>query len=194
MSTVFVDVDTQIDFVYPAGALAVTGAARLLPNVAALNEFAGKRGIPVVSTTDAHLENDPEFAHWPPHCVAGTIGQQKPAATLLTPRVVVPVEPAVVETAGVRQFLIEKRALDCFTNPNLPGLLDNLGATRCVVYGFATEYCVRCAVLGLLATGRRVELVTDAAKGISAADAARARDEFTAAGGVLTSTAQALAG
>ena len=39
MTTVFVDVDTQLDFLLPSGALAVPGAASLLPTLAALNNF-----------------------------------------------------------------------------------------------------------------------------------------------------------
>jgi nicotinamidase/pyrazinamidase len=39
MKTVFVDVDTQIDFLFPAGALYVPGAERLLPAIARLNHL-----------------------------------------------------------------------------------------------------------------------------------------------------------
>ena len=70
MSAVFVDVDSQLDFLYPAGALYVPGAERIVPAVAKLNRFAAEHGIPVVSTTDAHTENDSEFQTWPHHCVA----------------------------------------------------------------------------------------------------------------------------
>ena len=58
MKTVFVDVDTQIDFLFPAGALYVPGAERLLPAIARLNHFAAAQGIPLISTTDAHREDD----------------------------------------------------------------------------------------------------------------------------------------
>ena len=33
MKTVFFDIDTQIDFLYPAGALYVPGAERILPEI-----------------------------------------------------------------------------------------------------------------------------------------------------------------
>jgi len=170
MKTVFFDVDTQIDFVFPAGALYVPGAERILPAIAALNGWAAAHGIPVVSTADAHTESDPEFKAWPPHCIAGTLGQHKPPETLV---------------AG--QIIVEKQALDCFTNPNLPAILKQLGAERYVVYGVVTEYCVRFAALGLLDTGARVELVTDAVKSLKPEDSERTLAEFTARGGVLTS-------
>ena len=62
MKTIFFDIDTQLDFLYPAGALYVPGAERIVPAIARLNRYAAAHGIPVVSTTDAHAENDPEFA------------------------------------------------------------------------------------------------------------------------------------
>ena len=104
MSTVFFDVDTQLDFLYPAGALYVPGAESIVPQVAALNRYAAKNGIPVVSTMDAHTENDPEFREWPPHCVAGTAGQQKPAATLLEPRTTIRSAPQEFDARGAQQI------------------------------------------------------------------------------------------
>ena len=43
MKTVFFDVDTQIDFLYPAGALYVPGAEKVVEQIAALNRFAGSQ-------------------------------------------------------------------------------------------------------------------------------------------------------
>jgi nicotinamidase/pyrazinamidase len=186
--TVFFDIDTQIDFVYPAGALYVPGAERILPAVARLNRFAAENGIPLVSTTDAHAEDDPEFRQWPPHCVAGTMGQRKPEATLLARRVVVPTVPGDYPVEGAEQIIVEKQALDCFTNPNLPRILERLDAGRCVVYGVVTEYCVRCAALGLLRLGKPVEVVTDAIQTLKEEDGRRALEEIVAAGGRLTTT------
>ncbi len=84
MKTVFFDVDTQLDFLYPAGALFVPGADGIVKSLAELTRFAASNGIQIVSTADAHTEDDPEFKMWKPHCVAGTTGQQKAAATLLS--------------------------------------------------------------------------------------------------------------
>ncbi|MCU1339968.1 MAG: isochorismatase hydrolase [Bryobacterales bacterium] len=183
--TVFFDVDTQLDFMYPAGALYVPGAESIVPQVAALNRFAAEHGIPVVSTMDAHTENDPEFLQWPPHCVAGTAGQQKPAATLLESRLAIPSTPRNFDVEGARQILIEKQSVDCFTNPNLPALLDRLDAEQCVIYGVVTEICVRNAALGLLRSGRRVKLVTDAVRNLDDTKCAQFLQEFAAAGGEL---------
>ena len=185
MKTVFVDVDTQIDFLFPAGALYVSGAERLLPTIAGLNHFAAGHQIPLISTTDAHTENDPEFRSWPPHCVAGTAGQLKPPETLLENRSVVRSQAgASFEPAA--QIIVEKQALDVFTNPNFRALLARLQAGHYVVYGVATEYCVRCAALGLLDLGRRVTVVRDAIAAVKPEDGARALDEIISRGGVLT--------
>jgi len=190
MQTVFFDVDTQNDFMLPAGALYVPGAERLLPKIARLNRYAASRGIPVISDTDAHTEDDPEFRNWPPHCVAGTLGQQKPPETLLDRRVVIPSTPGEYAIEGAEQIILEKQTLDCFTNPHLPAILEQLNADRYVVYGVVTEYCVRFAALGLLKTGKRVELVTDAILSLKEDDAARTIEEFLAGGGKLTTVEQ----
>jgi nicotinamidase/pyrazinamidase len=192
VSTVFVDVDSQIDFLYPAGSLFVPGAERIVSNIAELNAFAAKRGIPVISTMDAHTENDPEFCTWPPHCVVGTTGQHKPAVTLLEKRVTVPNGPSLPETAGAQQILLEKQSIDCFTNPNLIPLLNRLGADHCVVYGVVTEICVKNAIFGLLKLGRHVELVTDAVKDLDTSASAEMLAQFGVAGGHLTTSAKLL--
>ena len=185
MKTVFFDVDTQIDFMFPAGALYVPGAETILPVIAELNH----RAPLLVSTMDAHSENDTEFRMYPHHCVAGTIGQHKPGSTLLDKRAVLPAQPD-----AARQFIVEKQKLDCFTNPRLTPFLDRLKADRYVVYGVVTEICVRYAAFGLLKMGRPVEIVTDAVRALSELDAERTFEEFKAAGGKLVTAREVLAG
>src|SRR5260370_20726591 len=138
---------------------------------------------------DAHSEDDPEFQIYPHHCVVGTTGQQKPAITLREKRSTIP-----ARAEGVQQLILEKQKLDCFTNPNLRPLLAELDADRYVVYGVVTEICVRFAAFGLLKTGKRVELVTDAVKALNGEAANKMFSEFTAAGGHLTTSADVLAG
>jgi nicotinamidase/pyrazinamidase len=192
VTTVFIDVDTQIDFLFPAGALYVPGAETRLPAIVQLNGYAVGRGWPLISSTDAHLENDPEFRDWPAHCVSGAAGQAKPSSTLAAKLVVIPAEPAEFTIAGAQQFIVEKRTLDVFSNPNFPELLRRLEADEYVVYGVVTEYCVKMAALGLLATGKPVRLVADAIQSLNAAGAARTIAEFTAKGGILTTVQEVL--
>jgi nicotinamidase/pyrazinamidase len=183
MKTVFFDIDTQIDFVYPAGALYVPGAEQILPVIGELNRHAPL----VISTMDAHAEDDPEFQIYPHHCVVGTTGQHKPAITLLDKRATVPA------TGDARQLILEKQKLDCFSSPHLEPLLAQLNADRYVVYGVVTEICVRYAAFGLLKTGKPVEIVTDAVKALDEQTASEMFREFTAAGGRLTTAAAVLA-
>lgn len=194
MRTVFFDIDTQIDFLFPAGALYVPGAERLMPRLEALNRYAAEHSIPLISDMDAHLEDDPEFKVWPPHCIAGTQGQQKPSTLLLQKRVVIPWQPAEFSIEGAQQIIIEKQSLDVFDNPNLPKLLEQLNADCYVVYGVVTEYCVRCAAMGLLRTGKPVDLVADAIETVNPDDARRTLAEFTAAGGSKKGTDAIISG
>ena len=184
MKTAFFDIDTQIDFVYPAGALYVPGAECILPVVAALN----RRAPLVISTMDAHTEDDPEFQLYPHHCVAGTTGQHKPGVTLLERRTTI---PAI--TADARQLILEKQKLDCFTSPHLEPLLARLNADRYIVYGVVTEICVEYAAFGLLKTGKPVEIVTDAVKALNEQKAEEMFARFKAAGGRLTTSSATLA-
>jgi nicotinamidase/pyrazinamidase len=169
MKTVFVDVDTQIDFVYPAGALYVPGAEKIVPVVGKLNRYAAQHGIPQISTMDAHSEDDVEFKIWPHHCVVGTAAQAKPLETV----------------NGASPIVVEKQTIDVFSS-SFPKVIEQLQADRYVVYGVVTEICVKSAAFGLLKTGKPVEIVTDAIQSLDAAAGEQTLAEFHALGGKLT--------
>jgi nicotinamidase/pyrazinamidase len=194
---VFVDVDTQADFMLPGGKLYVPGAEKLLPTLSRLRDFAEKNGIGVLTSTDAHATDDPEFKTWPPHCVRGTPGQLKVPESLLSQYLIVPQERqsflTEAELSRYHQWILEKDDLDMFTGPQADDLVQRLDADQYVVYGVATEYCVRLAVLGLLKRGRKVALLTDAIRGIDAAGTQAALDEMRAGGAELITSQQALA-
>jgi nicotinamidase/pyrazinamidase len=183
MTTVFVDVDTQIDFLYPAGALYVPHAERIVPAVARLNCYAAANGIPVVSTVDAHAENDAEFQVWPHHCVAGTWGQRKAEATLLPNRVVIPNRDATIDIAP--QIIVEKQTVNVFEAPNLARVIARLKADCFVVYGVVTEICVLYAVRGLVKFGKPVTVVTDAVEALAGENGRKALAEACSLGASL---------
>jgi nicotinamidase/pyrazinamidase len=189
---VFFDIDTQLDFLYPAGALYVPGAERIVHAIAHLNRFAAQRGIPVVSTADAHFEDDIEFKTWPHHCVAGTIGQRKAESTLLEKRVTIPNRECDIDIVGAQQIVVEKQTVDVFAAPNLSRVIERLGVDRDVVYGVVSVICVFYAARGLLKIGKAVTVVTDAIEGLKAEDSKRALDEIRAAGGALATAGQAV--
>jgi nicotinamidase/pyrazinamidase len=188
----FFDIDTQIDFVFPAGALYGHGAERVIPAVAQLNHYAAAHGIPLISTTCAHPEDAREFRTWAPHCVVDTVGRHKPHATLLARRVTIPNRPVDLDLGDAQQILVEKNDLDMFSNPNVPALLDRLGVDECLVYGVFTEYCVQCALTGLLKSGHRVSLVTEATAHLSEPEGEKVVRNFFAAGGKRIALADAL--
>ena len=194
---VFWDVDTQADFMLPGGKLYVPGAEALLPLLQRLREFAAEQHIPLVSTADAHATDDPEFRQWPPHCIRGTAGQLKVPETLGEQYLVVPRERQVpvsdAELSRYPQLILEKNMLDVFTSPQTDDLVKRLDAERYIVYGVATEYCVRCAALGLLERKQRVAVLRDAIREIDAAEGRKVLNELAAHGAELISSAEVLA-
>jgi len=193
--TVFFDVDTQVDFMLPVGALYVPGAEKLIPNLARLTEFARARGIPIISSADAHAPQDEEFREWPPHCVQATLGQRKVAETLLAGAVEIPNAAGPLPAGWERapQLIVEKQKLDVFHTSTIGQVLEGRPAGRFVVYGVVTEYCVRCAAGGLLRRGAPVDIVTDAIRELDSAQGRKVLEELQAAGARLTTVDQILA-
>jgi len=189
---VFVDVDTQVDFMLPGGRLYVPQAEEIVPKLRELMLWARAHKVPIVSTSDAHAPDDPEFARWPPHCVAGTPGQQHIPETLFADAVVIENSPAAfhLPRGWVGQMVVEKRLYDFSTNVNIEDILAFLAPSRFVVFGVATEYCVRSSVLALLKRGLPVAVVGDAIKAISEESGRKAIEEMVAAGAQLVTTAE----
>jgi nicotinamidase/pyrazinamidase len=189
---VFLDVDTQVDFMHPNGKLHVPHAEEIIPNLAELMLWARHHKIPVISSADTHAPDDPEFAQWPPHCVAGTPGQRRIAETRFPDAVVVENRPGAFQAPPewVGQLIVEKRVYDLTTNVNFDAVLASLGQPRFVVFGVATEYCVRSAVLALRKRNLPVSLVLDAIKPITEEGGRKAIEEMAAAGAELVTTAE----
>jgi nicotinamidase/pyrazinamidase len=187
---VFFDIDTQIDFMLPEGRLYVPGAEQIVPNLVTLMSYARDHGVPVISSADAHTPDDPEFGIWPPHCVAGTPGQRRIPETMFADAVVVSSRPGAFAASAKwpSQIIIEKAAYDTAANPHFDAVLRALGPRRAVVFGVATEFCVRADVLSLRERGFPVDLVTDAIRPITEEGGRKAIEEMTAAGARLVST------
>ena len=185
--TLFVDVDTQVDFVEPDGALYVPGAELLKPAFARLVALARAHARPLVASSDAHPEDDPEFATFPPHCLAGTPGQRRVAETE-------PPRARVIAADGTERggegdtIVLEKVAFDLFTNPAAEAALAASGARTAIVFGVALDYCVRAAALGLRARGYETVLVRDATAPVTAEGGARVERELRDAGVRFAST------
>ena len=178
---IFWDVDTLHDFMKSDGKLYVGGSEEIIPALKALTDFAHANRIPIVATADEHELSDPEISDrpdwqstFPPHCMRGTPGQLKIEETQLRNPLVI--EPERQDPGALTQrvrahqadFLLNKRAVDVFTNANVPTLLSALGPEAVVLYGVATDFCNRYAVEGLLRLLPEVELylVSDAVRAI----------------------------
>jgi nicotinamidase-related amidase len=74
---VFVDVDTQRDFLDPDGTLFIRGAEAIRPNLARLAAFAREHRIPVIATACAHEPDEADPEPFPPHCLVGTPGADR---------------------------------------------------------------------------------------------------------------------
>jgi nicotinamidase/pyrazinamidase len=186
---VFVDVDTQRDFLEPSGALYVTGSSEIVPNLARLTRFAGERGIPIIATACAHTPGDAELNTFPPHCMLGTRGQERIEATACDGSLLLSAK-ASPPTEIPAHLTVLKREFDVFTHPLADHLIALYGAANpCfVVYGVATDYCVKAAVEGLLARHCRVALVVDAIRAIDAETESRLLTDFARRGVLLALT------
>jgi nicotinamidase/pyrazinamidase len=181
---VFFDIDTQVDFMLPHGKLYVPGAEGIIPNLVRLMTCARENAFPVISSADAHAPDDPEFAVWPPHCIAGTPGQQRIPETQFANPAVVPCRAGAFTalTPWPGQTILEKQTYDTADNPNFDAVLEALGGRRSVVFGVATEYCVRASALALRRRGWAVDLVVDGIKAITAEGGRKGLEEMTQAG------------
>jgi nicotinamidase/pyrazinamidase len=186
---VFVDIDTQRDFLDPSGALYVSGSRQILPNLERLTRFAQTHRIPILATACAHSADDPELTQFPPHCMAGTEGQGRVSETsVANSMVLAPGERLTGELPA--HLTLNKQEFDVFSRPDADELVaryDQSGPTF-VVYGVATDYCVRTAVDGLLARHCRVALVADAVRAIDPEREAELMMDWGRRGVLLTMT------
>lgn len=199
MNRVLWDVDTQVDFVHADGKLAVPGALDAVPAMRQLVEAARAAGIPHVASADDHELTDPEISEdpdysstYPPHCLRGTPGAEKIAETAQADPVPLALTDVPAKWLGGREFLLLKKHFDVFTNPNTDRLLELLDPQEIVLFGVATDVCNHAAIQGLLARGRSVTFVEDAARGLDEARTAACLAAWRAGGVRFATTADVL--
>jgi nicotinamidase/pyrazinamidase len=203
-TTICWDVDTQVDFMMASGRLAVPGAEAIIPNLQALTNWAHGSRIRIVATADDHdvghaeITDHPDWlTTFPPHCMRGTAGQRKIAATTLrAPLLLQPVPLDAGEVVSAihlhdGDILLNKPGTDVFRwNPNAATVLETLAPDRIVVYGVATDFCTRAAVNGLarLRPQAKLVIVANAIRGIDAAVSRALVTEWRDAGHTVTTT------
>ena len=182
MKVVFVDVDTQRDFMNEDGALYVPGAEDIKENLGKLTSFAQKKGIPILATVDSHSEDDAEFKEFPKHCVKGTDGQKK-------------IDETTFED-NENNVVFDKKTYNIYDtelgNENFLLELGNHNPDRVIIYGVALEICVAAAAQGLLELSIPITLVSDAVKGIDKDACNETIAEIAKAGDDVKTTAEIL--
>ncbi len=200
MRRVLWDVDTQVDFMRPDGKLAVPGADDAAPEMGRLVEAARAAGIPHVASADDHELTDSEISEeadflttYPPHCLRGTPGAEKIHET----RQLDPVPLGLTDVPGRwlrgTEFLLLKKNFDVFTNPNVDPLLALLDPEEIVLFGVATDVCNDAAIRGLVARGRAVTFVEDAARGLDEQRTAACLEAWRGSGVRFATTGEVLA-
>ncbi len=194
---IFWEVDVQADFMLPGGKLYVPGAEKLLPNIRKLTDAVRRGDVFLVSHGDFHPGNDPEFKQFPPHCLKGTAGAELVPEALADNfvRVENNVNAKLPEDLfKYQQIILEKQTLDIFDTRHADALVERLGKTaEFVVFGVVTEYCVSCAVKGLLKRKRRVAVVRDAIETLAPEVGSKTLTELQSLGARLVTTDEILA-
>jgi nicotinamidase/pyrazinamidase len=193
---IFWEVDVQRDFMLPGGKLYVPGAEKIVPNIRRLTDAVRQDRVFMVSSGDFHPPNDPEFQQFPPHCLKGEPGSDLLPEALAKKVARVENLPAAKlpdDLSPYQQILLEKQTFDVFQTLHAGELVERLGPKpEFIVFGVVTEYCVDCAVKGLLERKRRVAVVKDAIETLSSGVGAKALAEFQQFGARVITTSEAL--
>lgn len=186
-------VDIQGDFTeWKQGSLAVPGSDEgYVKSAEAATRLLRNLGLPVFGTQDWHPPDHISFATrhpgkkpfettmvdgkkqdlWPPHCVQGTEN-----ARLLIDN--------DLFLAAVKKA--HDRDADSYSGFERGGEMDALlqmnGVQKVIVYGLATDYCVKATALDLLAAGYQTTVIEGLCRCVSGDTAAAALDEMSRRG------------
>ena len=132
--------------------------------------------------------------NFPPDCMAGAKGHKKIPETRLSNAIPVPNRKLnnkkIKELKEKNRIIIEKQEHNAFSNPNLKSILN--GTKKAYVYGVATDYCVKAAVLGLRKMGVETYIITDAIKPIFKKNEKKDLNLFKKKGAKFLTTSQLL--
>jgi len=190
-------VDVQGDFTtWRKGALAVEGTdAAFIETLRKATEELKQAGHAVFATQDWHPADHISFytnhpgrkpfdvvdvrnkkqVLWPPHCVQGT----KNAELILDDTLF----DAVVRKGQDRRYdSYSGFQDDGRVRTEMDGLLKKRGIQELIVYGIATDYCVKATALDAANAGYKVAVVAELSRGVSPDTVARALEEMKANG------------
>lgn len=200
-------VDLQGDFTEAkAGALAVAGTGEAyLAAVRSACRRLFDRGLPLYATQDWHpadhvsfFTNHPgrkafetitiegrEQILWPPHCVQGTANAE------------------LLLEAGLLRAVVKKgtdRRFDSYSGfrddggaaTGLDRILKTDGIDELLVFGLATDYCVKATAIDAVREGYRVTLIEDLCRGVTPGTSAAAISEMKQAGVAIAAGLEAV--
>jgi len=190
-------VDVQADFTeLKSGSLAVPGTdAQYISTVQRSTQRFFQQGLRLYYTQDWHPADHVSFftnnpgteplqikeidgrpqVMWPPHCVQNTPG----AMILITAD-----GPARTVQKGMDPKFDSYSGFadDGGHKTDLDNLLEEDGIKKVLVYGLATDYCVKATALDAIAAGYEVDLIIDLCRGVSPDTTASALEEMEANG------------
>jgi nicotinamidase/pyrazinamidase len=194
-------VDVQADFTeLKSGALSVPGTdASYIDDVQSTTRRFQNQGLRIYFTLDWHpvdhisfytnnpgtepfqeveIEEGRNQVMWPPHCVQNTPGAE----------ILINIDgPAQrVQTGANPKFDSYSGFVDDGGHQtDLDRLLRRDGIKKLIIYGLATDYCVKHTVLDAAKLGYQVDLLADLCRGISPETTASALEEMKAKGVVI---------
>lgn len=193
-------VDVQGDFTkFKSGSLAVEGTDEAY--IKAVEESTKKlkaAGFPIYATQDWHPKNHASFftnhpgkkafeviklnnrdqVLWPPHCVQNTPGAEILLDKKLFKAIVKKgMDPQYDSYSGFQDDGGKKTEMD--------KILKKDKIKKVVVYGIATDYCVRATALDAVAAGYQVIMIKNLSRGVAPDTSQKAIDEMKAKGIVI---------
>lgn len=151
MKTALIVIDMINDFV--TGVFKSNRAAKIIPNIKALLNYARKQKVPIVYATDAHLPNvDPEFDVWGSHAVAGTWGAE--------------VVPELKPHKG--DFHVLKRKYSAFQGTDMDQLLRELKVDAVILTGVITDICIQHTAADAFFRGYKIIIPKDCVEAVDA--------------------------
>ena len=194
-------VDVQGDFTeVKEGSLAVGGTdAAFIETLANVTEQMKDAGFTVFATQDWHPADHVSFFSnhvgknpfdvievdgrtqvlWPPHCVQGTENAGILIDTELFERVVQKGQDKLFDSYSGFQD-------DGGKKTEMNGLLKQYGIQKVLVYGIATDYCVKATAIDALQSGYEVVVFKDLCRGVDPETSAAALVEMDEAGVLVT--------
>ena len=193
-------VDVQGDFTkFKNGSLAVEGTNKAyIQAVEKATKKLKEAGLSIIATQDWHLPNHVSFftnhrgkmafdviklgkkdqVLWPPHCV-----QHSPGAEILLDKNLLSaivkkgMNPTYDSYSGFKDDGGKKTGMDLLLKENK--------INKVVIYGIATDYCVRATALDALTAGYKVILIKNLCRGVAANTSKKAIEEMKLKGIVI---------